>query len=121
MSSGKSILDPPTRTGSSIDLGDRDRARRISILSRILNGLLLPVALFILWQVGLVESTRGSGSFGGMMIFFWSLALVPAVIVLNLWVLFIRWRSHFRAFFAGLALPFAVGAAEFLFLYFVRV
>jgi hypothetical protein len=96
-------------------------AKPISALSRAFNGLLLPVALFILLQVVLIESTRGTGSFGGMMIFFWSLALVPAVVVLNLWVLFVRWQGHFRAFFAGLALPAAVGVAEALFLYVIRV
>jgi hypothetical protein len=96
-------------------------AKPVSVLSRIVNGLLLPLALLILWQVVLIESTRGTGSFGGMTIFFLSLVLVPAVLVLNLWVLLVRWQSHFRAFFAGLALPAVVGMAEALLLYFVRV
>jgi len=69
----------------------------------------------------LIESTRGTGSFGGMTVFFLSLFIVPALLVINLWVLLVRWQGHFRAFLAGLALPFAVGATELLLLYFVRV
>ncbi|HUN68944.1 MAG TPA: hypothetical protein VMU46_09105 [Burkholderiales bacterium] len=84
----------------------------VSVLARIGNGVLLPLALFLLWQFALIESTRGTGSWAGMLIFFGSLILVPALVVLDLWVLAVPWRGHFRAFFAGLALPAVVGAIE---------
>lgn len=87
------------------------------MLSRFLNGLLLPVALFILWQLVLAETTRGTGSFAGMVLFFASLFVVPALLVLNLWVVLIRWRGHFAAFFAGLAIPAAAGALELVIMY----
>lgn len=86
----------------------------ISVLARLGNGVLLPMVLFVLWQFALIASTRGTGSWGGMTVFFSSLVTVPALIVLDLWVLAVRWRGHFRAFFAGLALPAAFGALEAL-------
>jgi len=84
----------------------------VSVRARIGNGVLLPLALFLLWQFALIESTRGTGSWAGMLVFFGSLVLVPALLVLDLWVLAVPWRGHFRAFFAGLALPAVVGAIE---------
>jgi len=91
-----------------------DAAPPVSVLARIGNGVLLPVALFVGWQFLLIETTRGSGSWAGMMVFYVSLALVPALLVLNLWVLGVRWRGHFRVLFAGLALPVFVGLLELL-------
>jgi hypothetical protein len=82
------------------------------VATRLGNGVALPLALFVLWQFALIASTRGTGSWAGMMVFFSSLVTVPALAVLNLWVLAVRWRGHFRAFFAGLALPAAFGALE---------
>lgn len=86
----------------------------ISLLARLGNGVLLPMALFVLWQFALIASTSGTGSWAGMTVFFSSLVTVPALIVLDLWVLAVRWRSHFRALFAGFALPAAFGALEAL-------
>lgn len=87
-------------------------AARVSVLARTGNGVLLPCVLFVGWQYLLIASTSGSGSWAGMTVFFASLAIVPALLVLNLWVLGVRWRGHFRCFFAGLALPAVVGAFE---------
>lgn len=84
----------------------------ISLLARFGNGVALPMAVFVLWQWALVGWTGSKGGFGGMVLFFASLAIVPALAVLELWVLAVRWRGHFRAFFGGLALPAVVGAAE---------
>ena len=84
----------------------------VSVRARAGNGVLLPMVPFVLWQFALMESTRGTGSWAGMLVFFGSLFLVPALLVLNLWVLAVPWRGHFRAFFAGLALPALVGALE---------
>ena len=89
----------------------------VSVLARLGNGVLLPMALFILWQWMLIASTSGTGSWAGMMVAFSSLVTVPALTVLDLWVLAVRWRGHFRAFFAGLALPAAFGALEALVMY----
>lgn len=89
----------------------------VSIASRLLNGLVLPLLLFLLWQWALMASTSGTGSWAGMGLFFFSLLAVPALPVLNLWVLAVPWRGHFRAFFGGLALPALIGAAEFLLLH----
>jgi hypothetical protein len=89
----------------------------ISVLARIGNGVLLPVVVFVGWQYLLIASTSGTGSWAGMTIFFASLAVVPGLLVLDLWVLGVRWRGHFRAFFAGLALPAVVGAFETWLLY----
>lgn len=89
----------------------------ISVPARLGNGVLLPMALFVLWQFALIASTSGTGSWAGMTVFFSSLITVPALIVLDLWVLAVRWRGHFGAFFAGLALPAAFGALEALVMY----
>lgn len=84
----------------------------VSVLARLGNGVLLPLVLFVGWQYLLIASTSGTGSWAGMTLFFASLAVVPALLVLDLWVLGVRWRGHFRCFFAGLALPALVGAFE---------
>lgn len=93
--------------------GVNDPPRAISVLARFGNGVALPMVLFVLWQWVLIASTSGTGSWAGMTVFFTSLVTVPALLVLDSWVLAVRWRGHFRAFFAGLALPAIVGAAEF--------
>jgi hypothetical protein len=93
---------------------ERAEGSPISVLARLGNGVLLPMGVFVLWQGVLIASTSGTGSWAGMMVFFSSLVTVPALAVLDLWVLAVRWRGHFRAFFAGLALPAAFGALEAL-------
>jgi hypothetical protein len=87
------------------------------VLARLGNGVLLPMGVFVLWQWVLIASTSGTGSWAGMTVFFTSIVTVPALAVLDLWVLAVRWRGHFRAFFAGLALPAAFGALEALVMY----
>jgi hypothetical protein len=84
----------------------------ISVWARIGIGVLLPLALFLLWQFLLIASQTGHGSWMGMTVFFGTLFLVPPLLVLDLWVLAVPWRGHFRAFVAGLALPAVVGALE---------
>ena len=86
----------------------------ISVLARLGSGVLLPMALFVLWQGLLISFTTGHGSWAGMTVFFSSLVTVPALAVLDLWVLAVRWRAHFPVFVAGLALPAAFGALEAL-------
>ena len=89
----------------------------ISVLARLGNGVLLPMVVVVLWQFALIASTSGTGSWAGMVVFFSSLVTVPALAVLDLWVLAVRWRGHFRAFFAGLALPAVFGALEAFVMY----
>lgn len=93
-------------------MAEAEPAARVSILARIGNGVLLPVAFFVGWQYILIASTSGTGSWAGMTVFFASLFVVPALLVLDMWVVLVRWRGHFRCFFAGLALPAVVGAFE---------
>lgn len=80
--------------------------------ARLGNGWALPLAMFVAWQFLLLPYIGSLGGFGGMVAFLAAFAIVPAVAVLNLWVLAFRWRGHFRAFLAGLALPLAAGVAQ---------
>ena len=75
-------------------------------------GIALPLALFALWQWILVETTRGDGTFSGMLLFLAQAALLPAVAVANAWTLPLAWRSPPALVAAGCALPAAVGAVE---------
>ena len=84
----------------------------LSMKARLGNGWALPLAMFVVWQFLLLPYIGSLGGFGGMVAFLAAFAIVPAVAVLNLWVLAFRWRGHFRTFLAGLALPFVVGVAQ---------
>jgi hypothetical protein len=84
---------------------------------RIGFGLALPIVAFIAWQLGLVASTSGSGSWDGMTVFFASLVLVPALLVAGCWVLPWAWSSLVRLVLAGLSLPGIVAMLEYAWLH----
>lgn len=86
----------------------------LSLKARLGYGCALPLALYAAWQFLLAAYIGGLGGFGGMLVVIASFAAVPAAAVLNLWVLAPRWRSPWRAFLAGLALPLVAGAAQLL-------
>lgn len=84
----------------------------LSLKSRLGYGCALPTALFVAWQFLLLGYIGGLGGFGGMVAMFAAFFIVPAVAVLDLWVLAPRWRRPLQAFAAGLALPAAAGLAQ---------
>jgi hypothetical protein len=80
-------------------------------------GVVLPIVAFIAWQLGLIASTSGSGSWDGMTVFFASLVLVPALLVAGCWVLPWAWSSVIHLVFAGLSLPGIVAVLEYAWLH----
>lgn len=90
---------------------------RVSILAKIVNAILVPDLLFIAGQAALVESTSGTGSWDGMGIAFGSLVLVPGLLVLNCWVMPLRWQRKLRVFIAGLLIPAFISLTEYLWLH----
>ncbi|HRD50311.1 MAG: hypothetical protein JNK95_03640 [Candidatus Competibacter sp.] len=96
---------------------DRTACPGASLVARIGYGVLLPVAVFISYQFTLIESTSGTGSWDGMGLFFGSLFIVPGLVLLNGWVIPLRWERRLALFLAGLILPAVVGLAEYGWLY----
>ena len=80
--------------------------------SRIVCGVVLPVVVFIAFQLALMSLENGNGSWDGINILFVSLFAVPGLLLLNLWVVPVRWTAALRALGAGLLLPAALGALE---------
>jgi|GEM_PF-1797605 hypothetical protein len=90
---------------------------QVSTLSKIGNGIVLPDTVFVAYQIILIGSTNGTGSWDGMLIFFDSLFIVPGLLVANCWVILNQWGRRISVFVAGLMIPAVIGAIEFLWLY----
>lgn len=86
-------------------------------MARMGYGVLLPVMVFIGYQFALIGSTSGTGSWDGMSLFFGSLFLVPGLVLLNGWVVPLRWKRGLAPFLAGLILPAIIGLTEYGWLY----
>ena len=81
------------------------------------NGLLLPVALLVTFEVALAEASRGEGGFEAAYLAIIGILVTPGLLLANCWLFFRRWHSHWRVFFAGLALPMLMGVSLALMLY----
>jgi len=81
------------------------------------NGLLLPLALLVLYGFALAAASRGKGGYEAAFLAVSALAIVPGLLLANGWLFFLRWRSHWRVFGAGMALPtlFAVLLTQMLY------
>jgi hypothetical protein len=90
-------------------------AKQPGAFAKIGYGILLPIAVFLAFQFALIESTRGDGTFTGMLLFFGLAWILPAMVVMNCWVIPLRWRRKRSVFLAGLLLPCVIGAVEALF------
>ncbi len=90
---------------------------KVSLVAKIGLGILLPVATFVAYQTALIGSTSGTGSWDGMGIFFGSIVIVPGLLVLNCWVIPVRWVQKRSVFLAGAMLPAAIGLVEYLWLH----
>jgi hypothetical protein len=95
-------------------MGELHTATPPSFKARVGYGILLPLAAFLGFQYELIESTRGDGTFAGMGLAFGLFWIVPALLVMNGWVVPIAWQSRLTVFIAGTMLPSAIGVAEFL-------
>ena len=80
-------------------------------------GILLPELAFIAIQFILIESTSGTGRWDGMGIFFGSIFIIPGLLIANFWVVPIQWGRRSALLFSGLAIPAAIGAVEYLWLW----
>lgn len=90
---------------------------QVSTLSKIGYGIVLSETVFVAYQLTLIGSTSGTGSWDGMTIFFGTLFIVPGLLVANCWVIPIQWSRRGTIFFAGLMVPAVIGVIEFLWLY----
>jgi hypothetical protein len=90
---------------------------QVSTPSKIGYGILLPEIVFVAYQLILIGSTSGTGSWDGMGVFFGSVFIVPGLLVANCWVIPIHWEQKGSAFLAGLMTPAVIGAIEFFWLY----
>ena len=91
--------------------------RGVSAAAKIGYGILLPLVGFIACQLALIGSTNGTGSWDGIGIVFSSLVSVPGLLVINGWVLPLRWDRRRSVLLAGLVLPAVIGAVEYLWLH----
>jgi len=73
-----------------------------------------PLALFVALQPLLLTATSGSGGFEGMGVVLVGVVATPALLLLNSWVLFVRWRKNTSLGLGGLVLPGVVGLVESL-------
>jgi hypothetical protein len=87
----------------------------VSVNGRFLLGAVLP-ALALAAVVGLLIATGGGLREAPMIVFFAALFAVPAVVLLNCWVLFVSWPRRTPLVGSGLLLPaiFALGSALFI-------
>jgi hypothetical protein len=90
---------------------------KVSLVAKIGLGILLPVATFVGYQAALIGSTSGTGSWDGMGIFFGSIVIVPGLLVLNCWVIPVRWVKKRSVFLAGAMLPAVIGFVEYFWLH----
>jgi hypothetical protein len=97
-------------------MNERAEMPSVSLVAKIGFGILIPVVFFVGYQLALIGSTSGTGSWDGMSLFFGSLVIVPGLLVVNCWVLPLRWKRKFTLFFAGMMLPAAIGLVEYLWL-----
>lgn len=89
---------------------------RVPLLMRFLLGSILPAFLLGLCFLIILAGGRGKGE-APMVVFFASLVAVPAVILLNCWVLFIPWHSLLRLFAFASILPAIITLGSALFVY----
>lgn len=80
-------------------------------------GVVLPVAVLVLYQMALLESLSGTGSWDGILLGLGLIFIVPGMLAANCWVLAWPWAARHRLFAAGLALPFVLALVEYLWLY----
>lgn len=77
-------------------------------------GIVLPIVLFVIYQILLLVSLDSGGGWDGMAIAFGSLLIVPGLLIANCWTLFLSWPRKSTLFVAGTALPALVGVMELL-------
>ena len=82
--------------------------------AKILYGFVIPLALFIALQLVLLTATSGTGGFEGMGVVLVGVVVTPILLVLNAWVLFVRWRKTLSLGLGGLMLPGVIGLMESL-------
>lgn len=89
----------------------------LSITTKIGYGILLPSLAFLAYQFTLIETTRGDGSWAGITLFFGLAWIMPGLLLMNCWVIPLRWQQKRSVFFSGLILPFVIGIAELIWLH----
>jgi hypothetical protein len=89
----------------------------ISLASKVFFGWFLSIIVFVAYQMLLIGSTSGTGSWDGMTIFYGSIFIVPGLFVANCWVLPLQWPHRSSIFLASLSLPAVIGLVEYAFLY----
>jgi hypothetical protein len=77
---------------------------RLRLSTKFWLGAVIPAIGLALLMTAVIASGRGKGE-APMLVFFTSLAAVPAVLLLNCWVLFVAWSSLTRLLVAGCAIP----------------
>ena len=82
--------------------------------AKILYGFLIPLVLFVSLQLGLLTATSGTGGFEGIGVVLVGVVATLALLVLNTWLLLVRWRKNRSLGLAGLVLPGVIGLVESL-------
>ena len=83
----------------------------ISVAGRFWLGVALPTLLLVLFLLFLVFVTGHGKGAGPASVFVLSFFAVPIMLIVNCWVLFVRWQDRGWLFAAGTALPLCVGFA----------
>lgn len=86
----------------------------VSASAKLLYGFVIPLALFVALQLGLLTATSGTGGFEGMGVVLVGIVATPSLLVLNTWLLFVRWRINYSLSLGGLLLPGVIGLMESL-------
>lgn len=84
----------------------------ISIFSRFLCGVIVPMVVLLAFELLLFQTALGKGEragFASMGIAFVSFTAFPCVMLVNCWTLFVDWNRRLAAFFAGVPVPAAIG------------
>ena len=89
-------------------------ASSITASAKILYGFVIPLIGFLALQAALLTATSGHGGFEGMGVALVGVVATPALLVLNAWVLFVRWRRKGTLAIGGLMLPGVIGLMESL-------
>ena len=89
-------------------------ATRLSISTRFVLGSLVPSVLLALCIVLIVVSGKGEPP---MIVILASLFVVPGVMLLNCWVLFVDWQHRYRLVVSAAVLPAIVILGSILFVH----
>jgi hypothetical protein len=91
-----------------------DRSIPVSTLAKLWWGVVLPALMLCGWVVLLMATAR---EFMPLLLLVLSIVVVPAVMLVNCWTLFVAWRGSLPLLLVGLAIPAFAGAVLTMFIH----